>query len=146
MPNKITIRNLKHIRELNFDVPGPGVHLLAGANGAGKTSVLACLRRIGQGNAFAHHFRASQFSTSLDNFDGAEIVYLVNGRQVTYAYGGERWVPRPRSNNRLLSEFGYPSVFILERLLTVLHLVPKISTSDASLRRIVICEELPIES
>ncbi|AFQ50562.1 AAA family ATPase [Burkholderia cepacia] len=113
MPNKITIRNLKHIRELTFDVPGPGVHLLAGANGAGKTSVLACLRRIGQGNAFAHHFRASQFSTSLDNFDGAEIIYLVNGRQVTYAYGGERWVPRPRSNNRLLSEFGYPSVFYI---------------------------------
>ncbi|APA89286.1 ATP-binding protein [Paraburkholderia sprentiae WSM5005] len=113
MSNKITIRNLKHIRELTFDVPPPGVHLLSGANGAGKTSVLACLRRIGQGNAFAQHFRASQYSDSLDNFDGAEIVYCVNGREVTYAYGGERWVPRPRSNNRLLSAFGYPSVFYI---------------------------------
>lgn len=113
MANKITIRRLKHIQELVFEVPGPGVHLLSGVNGAGKTSILACLRRIGQGNAFAQHFRASQQSDSLDNFDGAEIVYSVNGREVTYAYGGERWVPRPRSNNRLLEAFGYPSVFYI---------------------------------
>ena len=110
MPNTITIKKLKHIRTLTFEVPGPGVHLLSGTNGVGKTSVLACLRRIGHGNAFAQHFKASQASNLLDNFDDAEIVYSVNGREVTYAYGGERWVPRPRSANRLLQSFGYPAV------------------------------------
>lgn len=113
MPNKITIKNLRHIKSLEFEIPGPGVHLLSGTNGAGKTSVLACLRRIGHGNAFPQHFRASQKSVSLDNFDGAEIIYSVNGKEVTYAYGGERWVPRPRSNNRLLDDFGYPTVFYI---------------------------------
>lgn len=110
MANTITIRKLKHIRTLTFEVPGPGVHLLSGTNGAGKTSVLACLRRIGHPNAFAQHFRASQVSDALDNFDDAEIVYSVNGRQVTYAYAGERWVPRPRSETHLLRTFGYPTV------------------------------------
>ena len=113
MARKISIYNLKHIRELTFDIPGPGVHLLAGANGAGKTSVLACLRRIGQSNAFAHHFSASQHSDALDNFEGAQVTYTLDQRTVTYAYGGERWVPRPRSNNRLLEEFGYPAVFYI---------------------------------
>src|ERR1700733_12959622 len=97
MVGKIEIRNLRHIRELNFDIPGPGVHLLSGSNGAGKTSVLACLRRIGNSTAFAQHFAASRRSDSLDNFDGAEITYSLNQSQVTYAYAGERWVPRPRA-------------------------------------------------
>ncbi|AFI67528.1 ATP-dependent nuclease [Burkholderia pseudomallei] len=110
MPNTIEINNLKHIHTLAFEVPPPGVHLLSGSNGAGKTSVLACLRRIGHPNAFAQHFRPSQISDALDSFDGAEIVYTVNGRRVTYAYAGERWVPRPRSANRLLQNFGYPTV------------------------------------
>lgn len=113
MVKKITIKNLRHIRELVFDIPGPGVHLLAGSNGAGKTSVLACLRRIGHSYAFAHHFAASQHSDALDSFTGAEITYTLNGREVVYAYGGERWVPRPRSNNRLLDDFGYPAVMYI---------------------------------
>jgi energy-coupling factor transporter ATP-binding protein EcfA2 len=113
MPNTITIKNLKHIKNLVFEVPPPGVHLLSGANGAGKTSVLACLRRIGHRQAFAYHFAASQQSTSLDNMEGAEIIYQINDRQVTYAYGGERWVPRPRSENRLLNAFGYPDVIYI---------------------------------
>src|SRR5581483_4913289 len=113
MAGTISIKRLKHIRELHFDIPGPGVHLLAGTNGAGKTSVLACLRRIGQPNAFAHHFAASQHSDLLDNFGGAQITYALDNSQVTYSYGGERWVPRPRAQNRLLAQFGYPSVFYI---------------------------------
>lgn len=113
MTKRILIQNLKHIRKLTFDIPGPGVHLLAGANGAGKTSVLACLRRLRQSNAFAQHFSSSRHSESLDNFDGAQVTYTLDERSVTYAYGGERWVPRPRSNNRLLEDFGYPVVFYI---------------------------------
>lgn len=110
MSNTIQIKNLKHIHTLDFEVPKPGVHLLSGSNGAGKTSLLACLRRIGYSNAFAQHFRPSQVSKSLDSFEKAEIIYTVNDRQVTYAYAGERWVPRPRSANSLLQNFGYPAV------------------------------------
>jgi len=36
MAKKITVRNLKHIRELTFDIPGIGVHLLAGTNGLAR--------------------------------------------------------------------------------------------------------------
>tara|TARA_R110000868_G_scaffold139488_4_gene354368 strand:+ start:928 stop:2445 length:1518 start_codon:yes stop_codon:yes gene_type:complete len=113
MPKTIKITKLKHIKSLTFEIPEPGVHLLAGQNGAGKTSVLACLRRIGHSNAFAQHFAASTRSRTLDNFDGAEIEYTLHRRSVTYAYGGERWVPRPRSNSRLLQDFGYPSVLYI---------------------------------
>lgn len=113
MTKKITIHNLKHIRELNFEIPNTGVHLLAGSNGAGKTSVLACLRRIGYSNAFAHHFASSQHSESLDNFHGAKVKYTLNNNSVTYTYRGERWAPSPRSNSRLLRQFGYPSVLYI---------------------------------
>lgn len=110
MPNTIEINNLKHIKKLSFEVPQPGVHLLSGSNGAGKTSLLACLRRIGYSNSFSQHFRPSQVSDALDSFEKAEITYTVNDRSVTYAYAGERWVPRPRSANSLLQNFGYPTV------------------------------------
>lgn len=132
MAKRITIKNLKHIRELVFDIPAQGVHLLAGSNGAGKTSVLACLRRIGQRHAFAHHFAASQHSNSLDNFDRAEVTYKLNEREVVYAYGGERWVPRPRSNNRLLDDFGYPAVLYIGA--TADRITPR--PEDFNLRRL----------
>lgn len=109
----IKIINLKHIAELEFELPEPGVHLLSGSNGAGKTSLLACLHRIGNPNAFARHFQPSTRSNSLDNFDSAQINYTLGADTVTYAYGGERWVPRPRSNSHLLKKFGYPEVLYI---------------------------------
>lgn len=113
MIKQITIENLKHIKKLTFDIPNPGVTLLAGANGAGKTSVLACLRRIGQSHAFANQFSSKQSTPHLDDFGDARITYTLGTDTVTYAYGGERWVPRPRSNNGLLDQFGYPSVLYI---------------------------------
>lgn len=113
MAGTIHIRKLKNIQELHFEIPGPGVHLLSGTNGSGKTSVLACLQRIGHSTAFARHFAVSQHSTALDNFDGAEVTYTLGVAHVTYSYGGERWVPHPRAQNRLLGQFGYPSVIYI---------------------------------
>lgn len=113
MSNTITIKNLKHIKELTFEIPGPGVHLLSGSNGAGKTSLLACLRRIGYANAFAYHFAASQHSDSLDNFENARITYTRGSSSVTYRYRGERWAPSPRSNSHLLARFNFPSVLYI---------------------------------
>lgn len=106
----VEIAKLKHITNLTFEIPGPGVYLLSGVNGAGKTSLLACLLRIGVSQAFARHFPSSTKSAILDNYEGSEVKYTLNGVSVTYAYAGERWVPRPRKNSDLLSKFGYPEV------------------------------------
>jgi len=113
MPASITIQKLRHIRRLEFKIPSTGVWLLTGANGTGKTSLLACLRRIGYGNAFPKHFPASQKSDKLDSFEGSSVKYEFRGREVTYRYGKERWTPTPKANSRLLGEIGYPAVLYI---------------------------------
>ncbi|AST29081.1 AAA family ATPase [Ralstonia pseudosolanacearum] len=110
MPTKITIEKLRHIRRLEFTIPPTGVWLLTGANGSGKTSLLACLRRIGFSNAFPKHFPASQRSDKLDSFEGSSVKYETNGSEVTYRYRKERWVPTPKANSTLLNLIGYPTV------------------------------------
>ncbi|AEG67517.1 putative ATP binding protein [Ralstonia solanacearum Po82] len=101
---------MRHIRRLEFTIPPTGVWLLTGANGTGKTSLLACLRRIGYSNAFPKHFPASQRSDKLDSFEGASVKYETNGSEVTYRYRKERWVPTPKANSALLNLIGYPAV------------------------------------
>jgi predicted ATPase len=113
MGKSIQIKKLKHIQNLTFEIPDPGVYLLSGLNGSGKSSLLACLYRIGDSRAFSRHFRASAKSRLLDNFDKAEITYTLNGKSVTYAYGGERWVPTPRAESKLLARFGYGEVIYI---------------------------------
>jgi len=110
MSGKIVINNLRSIRFLDFEMPGTGVWLLTAGNGAGKTTLLACIRRIGDSTAFQTHFPASLNSDRLDNHLEGSIEYEVNDEKVEYAYRGERWTPRPRTNSKLLDEFGYPSV------------------------------------
>lgn len=110
MRRTIEIKSLKNIGSLEFEIPDPGVYLLAGKNGSGKTSLLACLRRIGYPNAFPQHFITSSQSKSLDEFGNAKITYTLGDKSVAYSYGGERWTPKPRSQSKLLNEFGYPNV------------------------------------
>lgn len=110
MAVKITIEKLKHIKKLEFTIPGAGVWLLTGANGTGKTSLLACMRRIGDSNAFPQHFRSSAQSNQLDSFAGATVKYEINGEHVKYRYVKTRWAPQPRPNAALLRQAGYPSV------------------------------------
>jgi ABC-type cobalamin/Fe3+-siderophores transport system ATPase subunit len=69
----IEITGLKHIASLNFEIPRPGVHLLAGPNGVGKTTLLACLRRIFDSNSFRRHFATSRASDQLDRFESAVV-------------------------------------------------------------------------
>jgi len=106
----IKISNLRNISQLDFEIPDRGVWLLTAANGAGKTSLLGCIRRIGQPNAFPVHFPSSLRSDRLDNHVNGSVTYEVGGETVEYAYRGERWTPRPRSNSNLLEKLGYPSV------------------------------------
>lgn len=110
MPGSIAICNLRNIQRLRFSIPDRGVWLLTGANGAGKTSLLACIRRLGNRNAFPVHFPSSLRSDRLDNHATGTVTYEVNGSEVEYAYRGERWTPRPRSASHLFDSFGYPSV------------------------------------
>jgi len=110
MPGSIEICNLRNIQRLNFPIPDRGVWLLTGANGAGKTSLLACIRRLGNRNAFPVHFPSSLRSDRLDNHATGTVTYEVNGSKVEYAYRGERWTPRPRSASHLFQNFGYPSI------------------------------------
>lgn len=107
---KIEIRNLRHITHLEFELPPAGVYLLAGQNGAGKSSLLACLLRLGDRNAFPRYFRPSKISDRLDQFGDASIAYKVGQETVTYSYAGQRWVPLPRRNSALLKSFGYSQV------------------------------------
>jgi ABC-type multidrug transport system ATPase subunit len=113
MTNCISISNLRNIKSLEFTIPQQGAWLLTAGNGAGKTSLLACLRRIGQANAFPVHFPASAESENLDDFTAAAITYRLGDKEVEYAYRGARWAPRPRANSGLLSAFGYPEVIYI---------------------------------
>lgn len=71
---------------------------------------MACLRRIGYSNAFPVHFPSSLQSDRLDNHSKGTVTYEINGDAVEYAYRGERWTPRPRTNSHLFQRFGYASV------------------------------------
>lgn len=110
MTGTINIQNLRNLNGLHFKIPDRGVTLLTGSNGSGKTSLLACLRRIGHSNAFPVHFPTSLRSDRLDNQSKGTITYEINAESVEYAYRGERWTPRPRKNANLFDRFGYPSV------------------------------------
>ncbi|WP_082920268.1 ATP-dependent nuclease [Pseudomonas koreensis] len=106
----ITIENLRHIAKMEFEIPRPGVWLLTGSNGTGKTSLLGCLRRIGYKNAFPVHFPTSRKSDRLDSNEGASISYTTPQGPVSYKYKTERWVPTPKSHSSVLSSLGYPDV------------------------------------
>lgn len=110
MTKRIIIEKIKQIDKLVFDIPPPGVYVLSGINGAGKSCLLSCLLRIGWANAFQLSFRTSKISKSLDNFTGGKVTYEINNSSVTYIYSGERWTPNPKSQSKLLKSFGYGQV------------------------------------
>ena len=101
--------NLKHIKKLEFEIPRPGAYLLTGSNGSGKTSLLTCLSRLTNSNAFQQGFRSSAHK-SLDSHRGASVQYNIGTDVVTYTYVEERWAPLPRKNSGLLLKAGYPQV------------------------------------
>ena len=113
MAGIIKIRKLRNIESLDFEIPNPGVWLLTAGNGAGKTSLLACLRRIKNPIAFPAHFPSSLESDRLDNHSNGTVTYILGDKSVEYAYRGERWTPRPRRNSSLFDDFPYPSVIYI---------------------------------
>lgn len=107
---KIKISNVKNIDSLEFNIPNPGVYVLTGANGAGKTTLLAALHRIGFSNAFSNFFKTTANDSKLDFFGDSSISYILGEETVSYKYGNTRWVPTPRKNSKILTEFGFPQV------------------------------------
>lgn len=107
---RIRIKNVKNIKELEFNIPNSGVYVLTGANGSGKTTLLTTLHRIGFNNAFAYFFKTTANEDKLDFFGDSSISYKVGEKEVLYKYGNTRWSPTPRKNSKVLEEFGFPQV------------------------------------
>lgn len=108
--SSVVIERLKHIKRLSFEIPRPGVYLLTGSNGSGKTSLLACLRRIGYPRAFARQFPASVISDNVDSFNSARVTYHCDDVQVSYTYEGNRWNPKPKAGGEVLDRIGFEEV------------------------------------
>lgn len=104
---KITISDLKNVKNLEFELPSEGVWLLTGVNGAGKSTLLACIQRLWDPIAFPRFFKPSLQSSTVDSFKGASITYEIDSETVIYEYKEERWVPHPKRLSKLLAESPY---------------------------------------
>lgn len=104
MAVKVSIRNLKSIQSLDFDVPMNGAFLITGANGCGKTSLLVALHRMGASNAFQTGFPGARQSNGIDGLEDAVISYEVNGKSVSYKYNDVRWSATPKANSYLVGK------------------------------------------
>ena len=113
MEMKITLRNIKKIRQLEFQIPKQGVWIITGLNGSGKTSLFASIYRIGAQNAFQKFFKTSALEPKLDSYASSEIEYSINGETVAYHYGGQRWRATPRKNSGLLAQSPYQSIYYI---------------------------------
>jgi ABC-type lipoprotein export system ATPase subunit len=100
---KITLRHIKGVAELVFDMPQPGVWVLTGLNGSGKTSLFAAIYRMRSHNAFQRFYKTGSLQDKLDAYANAEIEYEINGQTVKYRYGGQRWRAFPRKNSSLFT-------------------------------------------
>ena len=105
MSTTITITNLKNIRSLEYEIPNcPGVYVITGLNGCGKTSLLVAIHRITHGNAFKENYL--QAAEGMDAYANSEVKYSIGGDYVTYRHRNSRWVPSPKSKSVLLTRTG----------------------------------------
>ena len=105
MSTSITVRNLKNITSLEYEIPNrPGVYVITGMNGCGKTSLLVAIHRIAHGNAFKENYL--QAADGMDAYANSEVKYSIDGDQVTYKHRNSRWVPTPRRKSAILPQSG----------------------------------------
>ena len=96
----VTLENIRGIKKLEFEIPPPGLWLIAGSNGCGKSTLFVALYRLRNSNAFGkfyHHGRLDE----VDNFGESKIKYKINGQLIEYnlAEAKTRWLARPRKNS-----------------------------------------------
>lgn len=105
---EIIIKDIKSIKQLNFNIPNPGLYIITGTNGAGKTTLFTCINRICNNNAYRAGFPAKS-NENFDDFSGS-ITYKNNGQEVSYSRkpSGE-WRPNTK-NSTVLASFNYPSI------------------------------------
>jgi DNA replication and repair protein RecF len=91
---RLDIRNLRSVREASLQ-PGPGLNLLLGANGAGKTSVLEALHLMAYGRSFRGRVRDGLIQT------GSEAVEVfvaweeqARTRRAGLRHAGQAWEGR----------------------------------------------------
>jgi predicted ATPase len=99
----VTIKNLKAIKSLVFDVPMKGAFVITGANGCGKTSLLTVLHRMGAHNAFQTGIPGGKKTTGIDGIEDTVITYQVGANSVIYKYNNTRWSATPKSQSKLIS-------------------------------------------
>jgi ABC-type cobalamin/Fe3+-siderophores transport system ATPase subunit len=114
MIKKVTLRKLKRIKKLEFEIPAPGVWIVTGLNGSGKTSLFAAIYRIGAQHAFQRYYRTSPLERRLDSYASTEIEYSVGDQSVKYHYGGQRWRATPSRNASFFSQFHFTAVDYVE--------------------------------
>lgn len=106
----ITIDNTKGINHLEFQMPeNQGVYLLTGENGSGKTTLMVAINRMGNPTALTSLKvgRHMPNTYAIDTYNNSKITYSNGAETVTYTRQDVRWVPRPRSNSKLLDNFPY---------------------------------------
>lgn len=97
-PVTVTLKNIRGIQYLKFEMPQPGLWLLTGANGCGKSSLLVALYRLGESYAFPNFYRNGRLN-KIDNYRNSKIIYKIDEKLVTYSRGEQRWTPNPKFNN-----------------------------------------------
>lgn len=107
---KLVIENIRNITKLEFQFPSPGLHIITGKNGIGKTTLFTCISRICNRNAYRIGFPSSN-KNNLDIFSGT-ISYYANDDTIKYSRraNGE-WRPNKRST--VLQDFGYPQILYI---------------------------------
>lgn len=103
MAVKVTIKDLKSIKHLAFDVPMQGAYVITGANGCGKTSLLTVLHRMGAANAFQTGLPGGRKASGIDGIQDVTIDYDINGKNVSYRYNSTRWSATPRANSAMVN-------------------------------------------
>lgn len=99
--DRITVHNLKHIRDLDVDFRGNRVTGIFGMNGCGKSSILhalACFYRpLNNGsekNYFTRFFKRVGNDAWKDSKITANFTITGNPKTVVYKKGDDRWIPR----------------------------------------------------
>ena len=111
----LSVRNLRGIPRLDFPVPDrPGAYLLTGANGAGKSTVLSCLARLGDPKALDRFFTPDiRFSDSdADEVYRDSVIRFesADGKSMEFRFDSGHWGSPEEKEKKPLDLFPFSRV------------------------------------